>query len=102
MVDDTGDGPFLRYIGKPLTRRMLHGAYEDMRQAEDAIHQSGLEWTIMRPPRLTDRPAAGRYRTAIDTNLPRGFIISRADLAAAVLAVIGDRGTVGHHVFVAS
>jgi putative NADH-flavin reductase len=102
MVDDTGDGAFLRYVGKPLARRFLRGAYEDMREAEESIHQSRLEWTIMRPPRLTDGPAAGRYRIAIDRNLPRGFSISRADLAAAVLAVISDPDTVGHHVFVAS
>jgi NAD(P)H-binding len=90
MVDDTGDGPFFRYVGKPLTRRIFRGAYEDLRGAENEIHRSELDWTIMRPPRLTDKPATGRYRTAIDRNLPRGFTISRADLATAILAILKD------------
>jgi putative NADH-flavin reductase len=101
MVDDTGDGPLLRYIGKPLARRILRGAYADMRRAEDEIHKSGLPWTILRPPRLTDRPASGHYRTAIDRNLPRAFTISRVDLAACALAVVNDATTLHRHVFVA-
>jgi putative NADH-flavin reductase len=100
MVDDTGDGPLLRYLGKPITRRVYRGAYEDMRNAEREIHNSGLEWTIMRPPRLTEEPAAGRYRTQIDRNLPRAFKISRADLATSALAIINDTKTVHRHVFV--
>jgi putative NADH-flavin reductase len=72
-----------------------------MRNAEHEIHNSGLEWTIMRPPRLTEKPAAGRYRTQIDRNLPNAFNISRADLAASTLAIINDTNTVHRHVFVA-
>jgi hypothetical protein len=71
MVDDAGDGPFFRYVGKPLIRRLLRGTYLDMRHAEAEIHESGLLWTILRAPYLTDRPARGRYRTAIDRNVPR-------------------------------
>lgn len=101
MVDDTGDGPLLRYLGKPITRRVFRAACEDMRNAEHEIHNSGLEWTIMRPPRLTERPAAGRYRTQIDRNLSRALSISRADLATSTLAIINDINTVHRHVFVA-
>jgi NAD(P)H-binding len=32
-----------------------------MRRAEQLIHESGLEWTIICVPRLTDKPAHGRY-----------------------------------------
>jgi hypothetical protein len=56
----------------------------------------------MRPHRLTDKPANGRYRSAIDRNLPRGFTISRADLAASTLAILNDATTMRRHVFVAS
>jgi putative NADH-flavin reductase len=101
MVDDTGDGPLLRYFGKPITRRVYRGAYEDMRNAEHEIHNSGLEWTIMRPPRLTEKPATGQYRTQFDRNLPRAIRISRADLATSTLAAINDANTVHRHVFVA-
>jgi hypothetical protein len=56
----------------------------------------------MRPPRLTDKPAAGSYRTALDRNLPHGLTISRADLAACMLARLDDPATVGRVVGVAS
>jgi putative NADH-flavin reductase len=69
MLDATGDGPFFRYIGKPIARRMLKGSANDMRRAEELIHESGLEWTIIRAPRLTDKPARG-YRIALERNVP--------------------------------
>lgn len=102
MVDDTGDGFFLRYIGKPMTRRIFKNACADMRNAEDQIHESKLDWTILRPPRLTGKAATGTYRTAIDRNLPHGFALSRADLAAATMAVIDDPTTIDKHVFMAN
>ena len=56
----------------------------------------------MRPPRLTDQPAADTYRTGIDRNLPREYTISRADLAACILGLAGDRDFVHKHVAIAS
>ena len=86
VVTDVGDDPFLRLV-KPLVRRtQLRHVCADMRRAEDEVRSSGLDWTIMRPPRLTDKAAAGTYRTAIDRNLPREYTISRADLAGAFWA----------------
>jgi putative NADH-flavin reductase len=102
MVDDTGDGLLLRYLGKPITRRILKEACADMIAAEQQIHASQLEWTILRPPRLTDKKARGRYRTAIDRNLPRGFTIPRADLATAILKLLDDQAVIRKHVFVAT
>jgi putative NADH-flavin reductase len=101
MLDPTGDGPFFRYIGKPIARRMLKGSANDMRRAEELIHESGLEWTIIRAPRLTDKPARGRYRIALERNVPREFTLSRADLATCTLAVLADDATIRRHVFVA-
>jgi uncharacterized protein YbjT (DUF2867 family) len=93
----------MSHLIKPLARAtMLRHVCADMRQAEDEIRASGLDWTIMRPPRLTGKPAAGSYRTAIDRNLPRGLTISRADLAACMLALISDRAAVHRHVAIAS
>src|SRR5215471_18990439 len=101
MLDATGDGPFFRYIGKPIARRMLKGSANDMRRAEQLIHESDLEWTIIRVPRLTDRPARGHYRTAVERNVAREFSLPRADLASCTLAVLADDATIRHHVFVA-
>ncbi len=102
IVTDEGEGPALRYLVKPLARGtfMRHVA-ADMRGAEEEIRESGLDWTIVRPPRLTSGPASGSYRTAVDRNLPRGLTVSRADLAAYMLAIISDPATIHHHVGIA-
>ena len=95
IVTDEGEGPALRYLVKPLARgTFMRHVNADMRGAEEEIRDSGLDWTIVRPPRLTSGPASGTYRTAIDRNLPRGLTVSRADLAAYMLAIIGGPG---HH-----
>jgi putative NADH-flavin reductase len=53
----------------------------DSADLESLIRQSNLDWTIVRPPQLTDLPAIERYRERIG-HLPRfGFKISRADVA---------------------
>ena len=101
MLDATGDGPFFRYVGKPIARRMLKGSANDMRRAEQLIHESGLEWTIIRAPRLTDKPARGRYRIEFERNVPREFSLPRADLATCTLAVLANDATIRRHVFVA-
>jgi putative NADH-flavin reductase len=103
VVTDAGEGPFMRYLAKPLVRRTaLRNVCADMRRAEEEVRQSDLDWTIMRPPRLTARAATGTCRTALDRNLPRGYTISRADLAACMLTLLADSAAVRRHVCVAS
>jgi putative NADH-flavin reductase len=103
IVADEGESPYLRYLLKPLARRtFLRHVCADMRAAEAEVLVSGLDWTIVRPPALTDKPATGTYRTAIDRSLPRGFRVPRADLAACMLALAGDRQSIGHHIAIAS
>jgi uncharacterized protein YbjT (DUF2867 family) len=46
--------------------------------------QSDLGWTILRPPRLLDRPAIGQHRVVVD-HIPKGLTITRADVAAFML-----------------
>ncbi|MEU8803541.1 NAD(P)H-binding protein [Spirillospora sp. NPDC048819] len=97
-----GDDPLTRFVVKPLVlRRLLKHAFADMRDAEDVVRASGLDWTIVRPPRLTDGHGAGRYRKAVDRNVLGGFSIARADLAAALLDLADDPAAIGHVVGVA-
>jgi putative NADH-flavin reductase len=57
----------------------------DASEMEHVFANSALDWTIIRPPRLTDKPYTGVYRLRED-HLPRfGFTISRADVADVVL-----------------
>jgi putative NADH-flavin reductase len=103
IVADEGESPYLRYLVKPLARRtFLRHVCADMSAGEAEIRASGLDWTIVRPPALTSKPASGRYRTAIDSNLPHGFRVSRGDLASCLLALAGDAASVRRHVGVAS
>ena len=103
IVADQGESPYLRYLLKPLVRRtFLRHVCADFRGAEDEIHASDLDWTIFRPPSLTGKPARGTYRTAIDRNLPHCFSISRADLAACMLALLDGPATVHRHVCIAN
>jgi putative NADH-flavin reductase len=103
IVADKGESPYMRYLLKPLVRRtFLRHVCADMRRAEDEIRDSNLDWTIMRPPSLNDKAAKGTYRTAIGRNLPHGFTISRADLAACMLTLLDDPATVHRHVAIAN
>jgi hypothetical protein len=44
------------------------------------LRDSGLDWTVVRPPRLTDKPLSGSYRTAYGQNGRGGWQVSRADV----------------------
>lgn len=54
-------------------------------QADDAVRESGLDWTIVRPGGLTDDPGTGRV--AVGDHVGRGTI-PRADVAAVLVAVL--------------
>jgi uncharacterized protein YbjT (DUF2867 family) len=53
--------------------------------ADEALRESGLAYTIVRPGRLTDDPATGRVR--VGERLDRGDI-TRADVAAVLAACL--------------
>ena len=90
---DPGDGFFMRNLFSPLIRAALRKHYADLALMEDVLRDSGLDWTVVRPPRLTDKPATGSYRIAYGQNLRRGFFISRADVAHLMLRVLGQPET---------
>jgi putative NADH-flavin reductase len=92
---DPGDGFVMRHVLSPLTKAALRAHYADLAAMEDLLRDSGLDWTVVRPPRLTDGPLTGRYRTAFGRNIRGGVLISRADVAHAMLHALDDPGTVG-------
>ena len=65
---------------------------EAKRDADEALRLSGLDWTILRPGRLTDDAPAGLV--ALGPDVERGEI-PRADVAATVVAVLDDDRTIG-------
>lgn len=59
--------------------------------AEAIIGESGLAWVLVRPGRLTGGPASGRYEVSPRHRPEHANSVSRADLAAFMLAqVTGD------------
>jgi putative NADH-flavin reductase len=85
---DPGDGFFVRNLLGPLIKAALRKHFADLAMMEDVLRDSGLDWTVVRPPRLTDGPVTGAYRTAYGQNLRRGLLISRADVAHFMLRAL--------------
>ncbi|TWG91881.1 putative NAD(P)-binding protein [Nocardioides sp. J9] len=65
---------------------------EAKRDADAALRDSGLDWTIIRPGALRDDPATGRV--ALGPEVARGPV-TRADVAAVLAVVVDREDTVG-------
>jgi len=61
-------------------------------EADEALRHSGLDYTIVRPGRLTNEPGRGLVRLA--ARLPRGEI-PRADVAVVLAHVLETTATIG-------
>jgi len=84
-------GPLLqRWLAKPILWRLFKNMYTDLVRMEDEVKRSDFEWTVVRPPRLTDGPRTGRYHMAVNQHLTRGALISRADVADYMLTHLDD------------
>ena len=60
---------------------MFPSVVKDTIDLENMVQQSNTDWTIVRPPQLTDKSYTGKYRERV-SHLPfMGFKISRADVA---------------------
>ncbi len=90
-----------RRILLPFISAFARDVYADLAAMEDEIRRSTTQWTIVRPPKLNNKPLTGRYRTSVGGNVPRGYAISRADVAHAMLAALDDPATVRQAVGIA-
>jgi putative NADH-flavin reductase len=79
-----------RFLARPLLWTVFKGAYQDMAVMESKVRRSGIDWTIFRPPRLTNGTRTGRYRLGRDQNVVGSSSVSRADLAEAMLSSLED------------
>ena len=80
--------------------RHAPGLARDREEQERIVAASGLDWTIVKPPRLTDGPATGRVRAGTDVRVGLLSRISRADLAGFMLDEIAQHTFVRQRVFV--
>lgn len=67
---------------------------------ENVVMHSGLDWTIVKPPRLTDGAAKGTWTAGPDVRLGMLSSISRDDLSAFLVEEILRPRQIGKAVFV--
>lgn len=86
--ESKGHGGFLYdHIIQPL---LLSEIYKDKTRQEEVVRASGLDWTIVRPAILTSGPKGGTLREIRDLAGVKAKKISRADVAAYILASVSD------------
>lgn len=72
---------YVRFAAKYILQKLLKHMYADLRKMETIVKAGKTNWTIIRPPQLTDGPSTGQYRMALNAYLRNGLKISRADVA---------------------
>ncbi|RSN11465.1 hypothetical protein DMB42_12795 [Nonomuraea sp. WAC 01424] len=83
-----------RLVTRFVIQRLYRHGYADMERMERALADvRDIDWTVVRPPMLTDGPLTGVYRTAVNANLAKAGTISRADLAHYLIAQVTDDRT---------
>lgn len=70
---------------------LMKEEYEDKEAQEQLIRQSTLDWTIVRPSRLTNGPRTGNYRMKSSLKFSLQSSISRADVADCMLKQLTDQ-----------
>jgi putative NADH-flavin reductase len=71
--------------GAVLRNLVLKNVGKDAAAMESILMGEPLEWTVVRPPRLSNAKASGNYRV-MDGHMPkRGLTIPRSDVADFLL-----------------
>lgn len=76
----------LSFVARAFLPKIIGAERLREAQEQEAITaRSNLEWTVLRPPRLLDRPGTGHYRLGTDLRTGMRTQLHRADLARALL-----------------
>src|SRR5262245_6203211 len=67
-----------------IGRYFLRNHMKDSHEMEEIVQQSGLEWTIARPPRLTQKDDLS-YRSRENAPPKMGFVVARKAVASFML-----------------
>jgi putative NADH-flavin reductase len=79
-----------KLVARPLLWWIFKHGYTDMLHMEIIVKASSMDWTILRPPRLTNGQRNGRYKVAVNQQLANGWLLSRADLADYIVKHLHD------------
>jgi putative NADH-flavin reductase len=86
-----GAGVLERRVAHPLLNSAFRATYDDLRRMEAQLAETrDLDWTVVRPPRLTGGPASGRVRVRVGAGLAGAWSISRRDLSRTVVDGLDD------------
>jgi putative NADH-flavin reductase len=72
--------------------------YKNMKDMEGVVRASGLEYVIFRPPFLVEEPARKDYKLSVNTNSPKGTMMTYADFGAFVLGQVAGNQYLGSSV----
>ncbi len=88
-VDAPGDRKGVQgRVTSALVRRLARWIVAAKQREFDLVRSSGLDWTAVRPPRVTKGSGTGRYRVGLE-RLP-GSKIASADVARFMLDALDD------------
>lgn len=68
----------------------LGPAFADHARADEQVRASSLDWTIVRPPVLSDEPGTGRVEAGETVSTGTFTRLSRVDLARFVVDIVPD------------
>jgi len=83
-------GVVTRLFLKLVKATILREPFRSQREQEALLEASPVQYTIVRPPRLLDRPITEHYRVQEDGLPPGGLTIPRADVAHFMLLQLTD------------
>ncbi|MCJ2130684.1 NAD(P)-dependent oxidoreductase [Methylobacterium sp. E-045] len=91
--DSRGHGGFL--FDRLIFPLLLRHVYADKDRQEALVRNSGLDWTLVRPAILNDKPGRGTLRATDDLSGFNGGVISREDVARFVIGEVADPKWIG-------
>jgi putative NADH-flavin reductase len=86
--DSRGHGGF--FFDALFLPLLLRKVYEDKDRQEAIVRASDLDWVLVRPMILNDKPAKGTVRAQTDLSNIHGGAIARADVANFVVQQLTD------------
>ena len=93
---------FKLWVVWPLLEHFLGATYDDMRRMDVVLWESTAQWTAVRAPRIQPMKAKGSYRLNAHKPLRRGWVITPADMATALLDIAEREDLNRQHVYVAN
>lgn len=93
IVEVPEHGFWYRHWTRMVTEKVWRNGLLDLARMENEVSGAGLDWTVVRLPRLTQRPSAASARVAVNARLARPRPIGLDTAARYVLGHLEDPAT---------